>query len=161
MDKCLNQIKSKIQQLRNLKKENFLVAIYDINKRLITSEFIGSDRYKNSCTVSIRILAKLLVNNDNSCYLYVLHNHPDQCSAPSYQDMVLTNTIWSLCDILSIGFADHIIVSKGYQDFSFDNSSVTFPVTDIENSTKDIISEYMTANNNEALNLFCKNKNTL
>ena len=55
----------------------------------------------------------------NASGIIMLHNHPSGNLNPSYQDIMLTDKMKIVCDLVGITLLDHIIVGRDEEFFSF------------------------------------------
>lgn len=55
----------------------------------------------------------------NASGIIMLHNHPSGNLNPSYQDIMLTDKMKVVCDLVGITLLDHIIVGRDEEFFSF------------------------------------------
>ena len=55
----------------------------------------------------------------NAASMIMLHNHPSGNLNPSYQDIMLTDKMKIVCDLVGITLLDHIIVGRDEEFFSF------------------------------------------
>lgn len=102
-------------------QEYFYVLYLDTKKNLISKKllFIGTI---NKSIVHPREIFK---------YAYILsaasiicvHNHPSGDTLPSKEDIVLTNNLKEISNLLGIQFIDHIIIGNNYYSF-YENSDI-------------------------------------
>jgi DNA repair protein RadC len=60
----------------------------------------------------------------NAATIIVGHNHPSGSTQPSLEDVALTTRLRAAADIVGIPMADHVIVSKSRQYFSFRDAAL-------------------------------------
>ena len=74
----------------------------------------------DACMVHPRDVVRYVCTKNASSF-FVAHNHPSQDSRPSPLDLLITQRLVELSDLMQIPLIDHIIVTKkGY--FSFADS---------------------------------------
>ena len=96
------------ERLKNEKQENFFVLILDI-KNKISKEELVTKGVLDAAIVHPREIFKPAIRNSASKIILV-HNHP---SAPSPEDLEITEKIVKLGDELDIKVLDHVIIGNG------------------------------------------------
>ncbi len=106
----------------------YAVCLNDTGKVVKTYEFSGND----SSSVAINLKRFISnVSDDNISCLLLFHTHPDGTVAPSQEDISTTQEIYTVCRLLGIDLADHIIFNEtehfslGKTNF-MDNISLSF-----------------------------------
>jgi len=99
-----------LRDIRNHKKEHFVVFYLDINNQEIKREII-SIGILNSALVHPREVFESAIKNSASQIL-LAHNHPSGNTKPTEADINITNRLVEAGDILGIKVIDHIIVTK-------------------------------------------------
>jgi DNA repair protein RadC len=117
-DKIYNYIKS---DLINKKQEYFYVLYLDTKKNLIDKKllFIGTI---NKSIVHPREIFKYAYTL-SADGIICIHNHPSGDAIPSKEDILLTNNIKEIGNLLGIKLIDHIIVGNNYYSF-FENGDI-------------------------------------
>lgn len=105
-----------IPLLKDLKKEQFRVILFNVKNRVIKEVLIS----QGSLTTSIvhpREVIRSAIKNSAASVIF-LHNHPSGDPEPSIEDLDITKRLIKSFDLVGIKVLDHIIVgSEGY--FSF------------------------------------------
>lgn len=112
-DDVYEKYHSKLQALTN---EEFRIIILN-KKRQIVNE---SSLYKGTSQhikFTYRDVFKQVINNDGY-YIYVIHNHPNDCLKPSKDDIAFTLEFSKYAKKMQITLVDHLIIGKsGYYSF--------------------------------------------
>lgn len=103
-----------------------MIVGFDDKMNIIDHRFVGTDRKKNSASMYLKQVAKVMLDKNYS-FLLLAHNHPGDTPVPSKIDLDLTNDIRQLCRLIGVIFLDHIIVAKNYPWYSFEESPVDYP----------------------------------
>ena len=105
--------------MQDLDVEEFWVLLMNQHYRLIKKVRISHGGITETA-VDIRIIIKeaVLVN---CTVLAVCHNHPSGNLTPSNSDNQLTKSIRRACELMSIHFLDHVIITDG-QYYSYHES---------------------------------------
>src|SRR5690606_23243419 len=106
---CLNYIRSK-------KQEYFVCLSLDSGQRLITRRVVTIGLLDVTLAHPREVFAAPLA--DRAASVIVAHNHPSGDTAPSKQDIALTQQLAAAGIIIGIPLVDHIIVAKS-DYFSF------------------------------------------
>ena len=98
--------------MQDLDVEEFWVLLMNQNYRLIKKIKISHGGITET-SVDVRIIMKeaVLVN---CTILAVCHNHPSGNLKPSSCDDILTKNIKRACEVMSIHFLDHVIITDGH-----------------------------------------------
>ena len=102
--------------MQDLDVEEFWLLLMNQNYRLIRKLRIAHGGI-SEVSVDIRIIMREAVLA-NATVIAVSHNHPSGSITPSRQDIALTQSIKSACELMRIHFLDHVIVADG-QYYSF------------------------------------------
>ncbi len=108
-------------EIKNLKKEHFLVLYLNIHNELIWKEII-SVGILDSVPIHPREIFEPAIRYLASSVI-IGHNHPSGDVNPSTADLNITKQIAAAGDIIGIEVVDHIIVSKD-NFFSFKNHNL-------------------------------------
>ena len=54
----------------------------------------------------------------------MLHNHPSGNLVPSTKDILITDKLKMVCDLINVELLDHIIVGRGREYFSFQEKNI-------------------------------------
>ncbi len=98
------------------KNEAFYVLSLDTQCRLIKTDLVYRGTI-NETPVYPRMVVELALKN-NAAKVVLSHNHPSGGLRPSQADLMITQTIVDVMNLLSIPVEDHIIVGGG-NHFSF------------------------------------------
>jgi DNA repair protein RadC len=98
-----------LPQLRDLKKEVFLVVLLDSAHRIIREAEISRGTL-NASLVHPREVFKAALD-DHAASVILLHNHPSGNPEPSAEDVTITEQLRQAGKIMGIPVLDHIIVA--------------------------------------------------
>ena len=108
-------------ELGNSSQEQFIVVFLNINLKIIKKEvlFIGGE---SSSLIDVNLLYKkaLLCGAKK---IICLHNHPSGELLPSKEDLLITEKIKNIGEILKITLLDHLIITKN-DYFSFKKEKI-------------------------------------
>lgn len=104
------KIFEELKDLRNNKKEHFVVFYLDTRNQEIQREIISIGTV-NANLVHPREVFESAIKN-NAAQIIVAHNHPSGDQEPSEDDLVITKKLVEAGKILGIEVLDHIIVTK-------------------------------------------------
>lgn len=92
-------------------REVFGVIIYDQNNEVLrmTELFKGGIA---ATVVDTKVLAKEVIQTNDGYGFSIFHNHPSGLTAPSEEDLELTESIKMISEVLELEFLDHFIVAK-------------------------------------------------
>jgi DNA repair protein RadC len=91
-------------------RERFYVMIFDSTMRLLAFEAITEGSH-SEVEVNLEHLAQILFRYSGSNFILV-HNHPGGSPAPSEEDILLTERIYSVTAPLGRHLIEHLIISK-------------------------------------------------
>jgi len=100
----------KMEDLRDSKKEHFVVFFLDSRNQIIKREIISVGTL-NSSLVHPREVFEPAIRYSTS-QIIISHNHPSGLSKPSDEDLSMTKRLIEAGKILGIDILDHIIVCK-------------------------------------------------
>lgn len=104
---------SELKDIRNHKKEHFIVFYLDSRSQEIKREIISVGTL-NANLVHPREVFESAIKN-SAAQIIVAHNHPSGDIEPSEEDLIITKRLVKAGKILGIDIIDHIIVAKnGY-----------------------------------------------
>lgn len=101
--------------LRDKEKEFFNVILLDIKNKPIDNIEISRGSV-NATVVDPKEIVKFASLKSASSIILV-HNHPSGETAPSQDDIELTNRIVEACKMIGVKVLDHIIIGKNIEDF--------------------------------------------
>ena len=110
------EIWEELKELRNHKKEHFVVFFLDSRNQEIKQETISIGSLTANLVHPREVFEPAIKNS--AAHIIMAHNHPSGDPEPSEDDLLITKKLAQAGEILGIEVLDHIIVGqKGY--FSF------------------------------------------
>ncbi|MDA8157080.1 MAG: response regulator [Actinomycetota bacterium] len=101
-------------------KENFIAVFLDAQKNLIAYDVVSRGTTDEATVYPQEIVRSALLAG--AAAIALVHNHPSGMLEPSAEDIRLTLNVKTICRLLRIELADHVIISKsGYFSFSGKN----------------------------------------
>jgi len=100
----------RMEDIRNSKKEHFVVFYLDSRNQEIQREIISIGTLNESLVHPREVFEGAIKNNAAS--IIMVHNHPSGDVEPSLDDVEITKRMIQASKILDIQIVDHIIVSK-------------------------------------------------
>jgi DNA repair protein RadC len=97
-----------MERMRHRKTEQMLLILLD-SKRHILQEQVLTIGTSRSTLISPRDICIAAVKNEAS-YFMLMHNHPSGNPVPSRQDVLVTQKIKEVSDLIEIPLLDHIII---------------------------------------------------
>lgn len=101
----------KMEDLRDSKKEHFVVFYLDTRNQIIKREIISIGTL-NASLIHPREVFEPAIRN-NTAQIIIAHNHPSGITEPSEEDVAISKRLTEVGEILGIDILDHVIVSKG------------------------------------------------
>lgn len=101
----------KYQYLEDFDQEIFVILMLDLKKRIIKEKLLYKGTYDSFSVDVKQVIEELILAKAK--YFYLIHNHPDEASEPSDEDILATKVIEKIAKNLSINLIDHLIVFKG------------------------------------------------
>lgn len=106
-----------MESLRHKATEHLTLVLLD-NRKNILSETVISVGTANSTLVSPREICIRALRLE-AAYMLLLHNHPSGNPTPSRQDILVTQKIKEVSDLIEIPLLDHIIIGDNrYTSFN-------------------------------------------
>ena len=103
-----------IEKLAGAKDEKFMSIYMDSKNRIIDFKINAEGTVTQARVYPRKIIREAI--SLNAAGLIVVHNHPSGEVKPSLNDIELTKSLKSVCDVMDIRLLDHIVVGKsGYQ----------------------------------------------
>ncbi|PLX84833.1 MAG: hypothetical protein C0617_06375 [Desulfuromonas sp.] len=99
-------------ELRDLKREVFLVVLLDNKNRLLRSPVRISEGSLTASIVHPREVFTAVVRESAAAVLFV-HNHPSGDPAPSREDLEITSRLREAGELMGVRVLDHIIIGRG------------------------------------------------
>lgn len=87
------------------------ILVYDSDEKIILAEelFKGTT---DASLVDLKIITKNLLQLEDAQGMAIFHNHPSGNPIPSREDIIMTERVARLCDILDVELLDHFIIGK-------------------------------------------------
>ncbi len=105
-----------MERLRHFEREKVVLLLMDNRNRLI-GEHILSEGTVNAALISPREIF-LTALRHSAVYIMLLHNHPGGDPSPGRQDILATERIKKISEMIEIPLIDHIIIGdKQYYSF--------------------------------------------
>lgn len=105
-----------LKEIRNNKKEHFVVFYLDARNQVIKQEVISIGTL-NASLIHPREVFEPAIKN-NTAQIIIAHNHPSGECEPSEEDLAITKRLQEAGKILGIEIVDHVIVSANkWQSF--------------------------------------------
>ena len=98
-------------ELRDLRKELFLVLLLDGKNRIVRRVQISEGSLNQSIVHPREVFAPAV--RESAAAVIFIHNHPSGDPAPSREDRDITRRLKEAGDILGIAVLDHIIIGDG------------------------------------------------
>ena len=97
-----------MERMRHHETEQLLLVLLDVKKRVL-SENVISVGTLNATLVSPREIFIHAIREE-AAYIVILHNHPSGDPSPSRQDVLITQKLKEVSDLIEIPLLDHIII---------------------------------------------------
>lgn len=97
-----------MEDLRHLKQEEMVVAMFDTKSHLIRETVISRGTVNASLVTPREVFLEAM--RQEAVYVVLLHNHPSGDPMPSREDIRLTKRMQEAGDLLEIPMLDHIII---------------------------------------------------
>ena len=98
------------RDLALLAQESFHILTLSVKNRLINRHMVSLGTV-NSTSVSVPLCMRCAIS-DNAVSLLAIHNHPSGETAPSAEDIAVTQRLIEAGRIVGIHVVDHIIVGR-------------------------------------------------
>ena len=99
-----------VQDIRDRKKEHFMVLYLDARNHMVYRETISVGTLNATMVHPREVFAPAL--QQSAATIILVHNHPSGDCSPSKEDIQLTSQLVQAGDVLDIQILDHMIVSK-------------------------------------------------
>lgn len=107
---------NEMKNIRDNKKEHFVIFYLDIRNQVIKKEVISIGNLNNSLVHPREVFEPAIKNL--CAQIIIAHNHPSGENTPSKEDIKITKNLIEAGKILGIEIIDHIIVTANHY-FSF------------------------------------------
>lgn len=97
-----------MERMRHRDTEQLLLVLLDAKRRIVDESVLSIGTF-NSTLISPREICIKAIRNEAS-YIVILHNHPSGDPTPSRQDVLVTQKIKEVSDLVEIPLLDHIII---------------------------------------------------
>lgn len=105
------QVYFRYKNLENLDQEVLIILMLDLKHRIIKEKTLYKGTFDSFSIDVKQVIHELILAKAK--YFYLIHNHPDEESSPSEDDILATKVIEKTSKNLSIKLVDHIVVFKG------------------------------------------------
>ena len=104
-------IYSRYKNMENLDHEELIVLMLNSSKKILKEIVLYKGTF-DSFEIDIRQIVQELILA-KAKYYYLIHNHPDNESSPSQEDILATKIIEKTSSNLGIKLINHLIILKG------------------------------------------------
>ncbi len=105
------QVYFRYRYLENFDQEVLVILMLDLKGRIIKEKTLYKGTF-NGFSIDVKqIIQELILAKAKSFYL--IHNHPDEESRPSEEDIIATKIIEKASKSLSVKLLNHIVIIKG------------------------------------------------
>lgn len=105
-----NDVWEELRDIRDNKKEYFVVFYLDIRNNLITKEIVSIGTLNTSLVHPREVFEPAILHS--AAQLLIAHNHPSGEPIASEDDIKITKQLMEAGKILGIEIVDHVIVTK-------------------------------------------------
>jgi len=99
-----------LEEFKNQDREHFIVIGLDSKNKPCYREIVHIGTLNKTVIHPREVFKKAIMMSSNS--LIIAHNHPSGDTAPSQEDIKVTNDLKKCGEILQINLLDHIIIGK-------------------------------------------------
>ena len=99
-----------LKDIRNHKKEHFVVFFLDSRNQEITREIISVGTLNANLVHPREVFEPAIAHS--AAHIIIAHNHPSGNAEPSEEDRIITKRLAEAGKILGIEIADHVVVSR-------------------------------------------------
>lgn len=110
------------EELGDYDREVVAVVNLRADLRPINVNIVSVGTLEQSLIHPRELLKSTILSNASS--IIMVHNHPSGSMKPSVDDIKITDRMLQICQLMGIGFLDHIIVSRGREYYSFKEKDV-------------------------------------
>ena len=112
----------KIGVLKDIEERMYLISLATSGK--VKGLFEVSHGTVSSTPLNERGIAQRLLLSDGAEFI-VVHNHPSGSTVPSHDDVMCSNTLKRLSEVIGVKYLDTIIVGNGYFSF-YENGLIRY-----------------------------------
>ena len=105
------EVYSRYKNMENLDQEELVILMLDFKHRIIKEKVLYKGTYDSFEINARHVIEELMLAKAKNFYL--IHNHPDEESKPSDDDIVATKIIEKVAKNLGIILIDHLVIFKG------------------------------------------------
>ena len=105
------QVYFRYRYLENFDQEVLIILMLDLKGRIIKEKTLYKGTFDGFSIDVKQIIQELILAKAKSFYL--IHNHPDEESRPSEEDIIATKVIEKASKSLSVKLLNHIVIFKG------------------------------------------------
>ena len=97
-----------MEKMRHRETEQLILVLLDARRHILQESVLSTGTF-NATLISPRDICTKAMRNEAS-YIVILHNHPSGDPTPSRQDLLVTQKIKEVSDLVEIPLLDHIII---------------------------------------------------
>ena len=97
-----------MERMRHKDTEQLLLVLLDAKRHILNESVLSTGTF-NATLISPRDICVRAMRNEAS-YIVILHNHPSGDPTPSRQDVLVTQKIKEVSDLVEIPLLDHISI---------------------------------------------------
>ena len=105
------QVYFRYRNLENLDQEVLIILMLDLKHRIIKEKTLYKGTFDSFSINAKQVIQELILAKAK--FFYLIHNHPDEESTPSEEDIIATKVIEKTAKNLNVKLVNHIIVYKG------------------------------------------------
>ena len=107
----IHDVYFRYQNMEDLDHEELVILMLDLKLRIIKEKVLYKGTF-DSFEIDVREILRELVLA-KAKYFYLIHNHPDEESGPSDNDILSTKIVGKAAKNMGIILLDHLIIFKG------------------------------------------------
>ena len=107
----IHDVYFRYQNMENLDHEELVILMLDLKHRIIKEKVLYKGTF-DSFEIDVRqVLQELVLAKAK--FFYLIHNHPDEDSSPSDDDILSTKIVEKASKNMGINLIDHLIIFRG------------------------------------------------
>ncbi len=116
----IHDVYFRYQNMENLDHEELVILMLDLKHRIIKEKVLYKGTF-DSFEIDVRqILHELVLAKAK--YFYLIHNHPDEETSPSYDDILATKVVEKAAKNMGINLIDHLVIFRnGFSNIRYIN----------------------------------------